>query len=91
LEAALHKKNGNYKLAGKSMSLISVLIILVIAGFFLWVVNAFFPMPGKIKKILNVAVVVIVALWLIIAFGLLGRLSNRHMDSIHMGSMHRPW
>jgi hypothetical protein len=58
------------------MSLISVLITLIIVGVLLWLVNSYIPMDGKIKKILNAAVVVIVILWLLSAFGILGFLSN---------------
>ena len=40
-------------------------------GVILWLINAYVPMDAKIKKILNIAVVVIVVLWLLYAVGLL--------------------
>jgi hypothetical protein len=58
------------------MSLISLLFILVIVGVALWLINTYIPMDGKIKKILNVAVVIMVILWLLSASGVLGSLSN---------------
>jgi len=58
------------------MSLITILITLVVAGVVLWLINTYIPMDGKIKKILNVAVVIIVILWLLSAFGVLGQMSN---------------
>jgi len=53
------------------MSLISLVITLVIVGVLLWLVNTYIPMDGKIKKILNIVVVVCVVLWLLYAFGIL--------------------
>lgn len=53
------------------MSLISLVITLIIVGVLLWLVNSYIPMDAKIKKILNIVVVVAVILWLLYAFGLL--------------------
>jgi 1-acyl-sn-glycerol-3-phosphate acyltransferase len=54
------------------MSLISLVITLIVVGVLLWLVNSYIPMDGKIKKILNLVVVVCVVLWLLSAFGVLG-------------------
>lgn len=56
------------------MSLISLIVTLVIVGVLLWLVNTYIPMDEKIKQILNVAVVILVILWLLGAFGLLAPL-----------------
>jgi hypothetical protein len=61
------------------MSLITILITLIVVGVILWLINTYIPMDGKIKKILNVAVVIIVILWLLSAFGVLGYMSNLHI------------
>jgi hypothetical protein len=53
------------------MTLISLAVTLVVVGVLLWLVNAYIPMDGKIKKILNVVVVVCVVVWLLFAFGIL--------------------
>ena len=53
------------------MSLISLIITLVVIGVLLWLVNTYIPMDGKIKKILNVVVVICVVVWLLYAFGVL--------------------
>ncbi|MBK8426803.1 MAG: hypothetical protein IPL27_12915 [Lewinellaceae bacterium] len=58
------------------MSLTTVLITLIIAGVLLWLVNTYIPMDGKIKRILNVVVVIVLVLWLLRAFGLLDSLQN---------------
>jgi hypothetical protein len=51
------------------MSLISIIILLVVFGVLLWAVNTYIPMDVKIKKILNVVVVVLVIVWLLNVFG----------------------
>jgi hypothetical protein len=55
------------------MSLISLAITLIVIGVLLWLVNTYIPMDGKIKKILNVVVVICVVVWLLFAFGVLDR------------------
>lgn len=54
------------------MSLIAIFITLTIVGVALWAVNTYIPMAAPIKKILNIAVVVIVCLWLLQTFGVIG-------------------
>jgi type IV secretory pathway TrbD component len=54
------------------MPLIQLVVALVILGVGLWLINNYIPMDGKIKQILNVVVVIVVILWLLSAFGLLG-------------------
>jgi len=54
------------------MDLISVIITLVVVGVLLWLINAYIPMDGKIKKILNIVVVICVVIWLLSVFGVLG-------------------
>jgi len=58
------------------MPLINVVITLIVVGVLLWLVNTYIPMDGKIKRVLNIVVVIAVALWLLSAFGVLGNLSN---------------
>ncbi|MGD1087927.1 MAG: Thivi_2564 family membrane protein [Verrucomicrobiota bacterium] len=53
------------------MSLISLAVTLIVIGVLLWLVNTYIPMDGKIKKILNAAVVICVVVWLLFAFGIL--------------------
>lgn len=45
------------------MSLLSLILVLVIIGVMLWLINNYVPMDNKIKKILNVVVVVAVIIW----------------------------
>jgi len=52
------------------MSLLTILIVLIVAGVLLWLVNSYIPMDRKIKTILNVVVVIIVIVWLLKVFGI---------------------
>jgi hypothetical protein len=54
------------------MPLISLVVTLIVIGVLLWLVNSYIPMDGKIKKILNVVVVICVAVWLLSVFGVIG-------------------
>jgi hypothetical protein len=66
------------------MSLISVLITLIIVGIALWLINTYLPMDGKIKKILNVVVVIMVIVWLLSVFEIVGPLSNMHIGNMRV-------
>ena len=58
------------------MSLISIVIVLVVVGLVLWLINNYIPMAGSIKTILNVVVVVAVAIWVLQAVGMWGRVTS---------------
>jgi hypothetical protein len=58
------------------MPILTILIVLVIAGVLLWVVNTYIPMDVKIKRILNIVVVVFVIIYLLKAFGILDFLAG---------------
>jgi hypothetical protein len=54
------------------MTIVSLLVTLVIVGVLLYLLNTVIPMDGKIKTIINVVVVLVVCVWLLEAFGVLG-------------------
>jgi hypothetical protein len=58
------------------MSLITIVITLIVVGVLLWLVNTYIPMDGKIKKVLNVVVMVVVVLWLLNVFGVWGHVKD---------------
>jgi hypothetical protein len=58
------------------MPLLTVVIVLIVVGVLLWLVNTYIPMDGKIKKILNVVVVIVLIIWLLKAFGLFSSVTN---------------
>lgn len=58
------------------MPLLTIILVLVVAGVILWLVNKYVPMDAKIKNILNIVVVIIVIIWLLRAFGILDSLKS---------------
>ena len=58
------------------MSLLSLIFVIVLVGVLLWAVNRFIPMDSKIRTILNAVVVILLVVWLLDAFGILGSLSR---------------
>jgi len=58
------------------MSLISVVVVLVVVGVILWLVNNYIPMDGKIKQVLNIVVLIVVCIWLLQAFGIIGSVND---------------
>jgi len=54
-----------------------VLVITIVAvGILLWAVNEYVPMDGKIKKILNVVVVLCLLAWICSQCGIMGYLDR---------------
>lgn len=64
------------------MPLISLVVTLIVIGVLLWLVNNYIPMDGKIKKILNVVVVICVIVWLLYAFGILNHSGDIRVPKI---------
>jgi hypothetical protein len=58
------------------MPLIYIVGLLIVVGVLLWLVNTYIPMDPKIKGILNAVVVIVVVIYLLQVFGLLGTLEN---------------
>jgi hypothetical protein len=58
------------------MPLLTVLIVLIVAGVLLWLVNSYIPMDRKIKSILNAVVVIVVIVWLLKLFGVIAYLKD---------------
>ena len=58
------------------MPLINLVIILVAVGVILYLINNYIPMDRKIKSILNLVVVIVVIIWLLSVFGVIGWLSG---------------
>ena len=64
------------------MSLISLIVTLIVIGVLLWLVNNYIQMDGKIKKILNVVVVICVVVWLLYAFGIINHSSDIRVPQV---------
>ena len=58
------------------MPIFTLILVLVIIGFIMWAVNSYIPMSAGIKKVLNIAVIVAVILWLLSIFGVLPNIAN---------------
>ena len=56
--------------------LLNIVIVLVVVGVVLWLINNFIPMASSIKTILNVVVVIVVAIWVLQAVGMWGRITS---------------
>lgn len=54
------------------MSLITLVVILVIVGVCLYLVETYVPMSPPIKTVIRVVVVLVLVLWLLQAFGVVG-------------------
>ena len=58
------------------MSLLGLIVVLVVIGLILYLINAFIPMDANIKRLLNIAVIIFLVIWLLQAFGLFTPLSQ---------------
>jgi hypothetical protein len=59
------------------MTLINIIVILILVGLALWLVNTYIPMATGIKSLLNIVVFVVVLIWLLQVFGLIGPIPIR--------------
>jgi hypothetical protein len=50
-----------------------------VVGVLLWLLNNYVPMDGTIKSIINALVVIVVVVWLLQSFGVLGSLHNNRI------------
>jgi len=58
------------------MPILTILVVIVVAGVILWLVNSYIPMQRTIKNILNAVVIIILVIWLLNVFGVLDSLKN---------------
>jgi hypothetical protein len=58
------------------VSLITLIIVLVVVGVVLWLINTYIPMEAGIKRLLNIAVIIVTVIWLLKATGLFSALSS---------------
>ena len=64
------------------MSLVEIILILVVAGLIMWMINTYIPMAGAIKSLLNLVVFVVLLIWLLQTFGLIGSIPGFHMPAL---------
>lgn len=58
------------------MSILTLIVVIVVVGFLLYVINSLIPMQPTVKNILNAVVVILLVIWLLSAFGVLPALSR---------------
>jgi hypothetical protein len=58
------------------MPLVTIIVVLVVAGVALWAINSYIPMAKPVKTILNVVVVGILCVWLLQVFHIIGSLNS---------------
>ena len=65
-----------------SMTLINIVVVLVVAGLLMWLINTYIPMAQAIKSLLNIVVFVVVLVWLLQVFGVIGHIAGLHIPKI---------
>ncbi|HAU1150533.1 TPA: hypothetical protein JBI12_00990 [Legionella pneumophila] len=51
--------------------LLNLIAVIVVFGVGLWLINVFIPMPGAIKSLLNVLVLIILIIYILQFFGII--------------------
>jgi hypothetical protein len=64
------------------MTLINIVVVLVVVGLILWLINTYIPMAGAIKSLLNVVVFIVVLIWLLQVFGLIGPIKGLQIPNL---------
>ncbi len=59
------------------MTLVDIVLVLIVVGLIMWLVNTYVPMAAGIKSLLNVVVFVVVLVWVLQVFGLVGAIPIR--------------
>jgi hypothetical protein len=64
------------------MTLVGIVVVLVVVGLILWLINTYIPMAGGIKSLLNIVVFVVVLIWLLQVFDLIGPIKGLHIPNL---------
>ena len=64
------------------MTLVNIVVILVVVGLAMWLINTYIPMAGAIKSLLNIVVFVVVFIWILQTFGLIGAIPGLKMPAL---------
>jgi hypothetical protein len=64
------------------MTLINIALVLIVVGLVLWLINTYIPMAGGMKSLLNVVAFVVVLVWLLQVFGLIGQIRGVHIPPL---------
>lgn len=58
------------------MSFVQLVVVLVVTGLAMWLINTYIPMQSSIRKILNIVVIILVLLYVLAAFGVIGEFTR---------------
>ncbi len=64
------------------MTLVSIVLVLVVVGLLMWLINTYIPMAAGIKSVLNIVVFLVVVVWLLQGFGLVGNIPGVHIPAL---------
>ena len=64
------------------MNLVSIIVVLVVVGLVMWLINTYIPMAAGIKSLLNIVVFIVVLVWLLQGFGLIGNIPGVHCPAL---------
>jgi hypothetical protein len=56
--------------------------MLVVVGLVMWLINTYIPMAAGIKSILNIVVLIVVTIWLLQGFGIIGNIPGIRIPSL---------
>ncbi|HEV2170022.1 MAG TPA: Thivi_2564 family membrane protein [Candidatus Binatus sp.] len=64
------------------MSLLNIVVILTVIGLVMWLINTYIPMAAAIKSLLNIIVFVVMLVWVLQTFGLMGEIPGVRMPPL---------
>lgn len=64
------------------MNLMNIVVILVIAGLVMWLINTYIPMAAGIKSLLNLVVFVVLLIWVLQVFGVVGAIPGLRIPAL---------
>ena len=64
------------------MTLVGIVGVLVVVGLIMWLINTYTPMAAGIKSVLNIVVFLVVAVWLLQGFGIIGNIPGVRIPAL---------
>jgi hypothetical protein len=64
------------------MTLVGIVGVLVVVGLIMWLINTYIPMTAGIKSVLNIVVFLVVAVWLLQGFGIIGNIPGVRIPAL---------
>jgi hypothetical protein len=65
------------------VTLVQIIVILVVVGLVMWLINTYIPMAGAIKSLLNIVVFVVLLIWILQVFGVIGAIPGLRIPPLH--------